>query len=69
MQDQKSDFTQTIKELEEINQWFQNEDINLDEGLAKFRRGMDLIKKCRDRLKQVENEFIEIKRKYEASEK
>ena len=34
----------------------------MDTGLAKFRRGLELIKICRGRLKQVENEFIEIKR-------
>ena len=67
-QDQNFDFTKAIKELEEINGWFQNEEINLDEGLTKFRQGLNLIKKCRERLKQVENEFIEIKKEYESKE-
>lgn len=64
-QDQKFDFTKALKELEEINHWFQSEDIDLDEGLMKFQQGLELIKKCRDRLKQVENKFIEIKQRYE----
>lgn len=62
--DQTFDFTKAIKELEEINHWFQNEEIDLDKGLAKFRRGLELIKKCRGRLKQVENEFTEIKKEF-----
>ena len=60
--DKTFDFAKAIEELEEINHWFQNEDIDLDEGLSKFRRGLELIKKSRERLKQVENEFKEIKK-------
>ncbi len=63
--DQKNfDFTASIKELEEINSWFQNEDFNLDEGLQKLKLGKDLIKKCRGRLLQVENEFVKIKQDF-----
>lgn len=68
-QDTKFDFTKAVKEIEEINQWFQNEDIDLDIGLEKFKRGLDLIKKCRTRLKEVENGFIDIKNEYDISEK
>jgi exodeoxyribonuclease VII small subunit len=60
----KFDFTASIKTLEEINSWFQNEDFNLDEGLQKLKLGKDLIKKCRSRLLQVENEFVKIKQEF-----
>jgi exodeoxyribonuclease VII small subunit len=60
----KFDFTASIKRLEEINNWFQNEDFNLDEGLEKLKLGKDLIKKCRGRLQQVENEFVKIKQEF-----
>lgn len=68
-QDTKFDFAKAVSEIEEINQWFQNEDIDLDVGLEKFKKGLDLIKKCRTRLKQVENEFVDIKNEYDISEK
>jgi len=58
------DFTASIKQVEEINSWFQNEDFNLDEGLQKLKLGKDLIKKCRGRLQQVENEFVKIKQEF-----
>ena len=58
------DFTASIKELEEINSWFQNDDLNLDEGLQKLKLGNELIKKCRGRLQQVENEFVKIKQEF-----
>ena len=67
-QDDKFDFAKAVSEIEEINQWFQNEDVDLDEGLAKFRRGLELIKKCQTRLKQVENEFVEIKKEFRVDE-
>jgi hypothetical protein len=35
-----------------------------DIGLHKLKDGKELIKKCRTRLKEVENEFIKIKKKF-----
>ena len=60
----KLDFTESVNKLEEINAWFQNEDIDLDEGLYKLKTGKELIKKCRTRLKEVENEFTKIKKEF-----
>ncbi len=60
----KFDFTRSINTLEEINAWFQNEDFNLDEGLLKLKEGKELIKQCRARLQEVENEFVKIKKEF-----
>ncbi len=60
----KIDFTTSVKRLEEINTWFQNEEIDLDEGLHKLREGKELIKQCRNRLQEVENEFVKIKEEF-----
>jgi exodeoxyribonuclease VII small subunit len=60
----KFDFTKAINQLEEINNWFQNEDFNLDEGLQKLKQGKELIKKCRTRLHEVENEFVKVKKEF-----
>ena len=68
MPEEKFNFTKAYQEIEEINDWFQNEDIDLDEALKKFQRGMDLIKKCKERLKNAENTFEEIKKKYSIEE-
>lgn len=67
-QDDQFDFAKAIKEIEGINEWFQDEDVNLDEGLTKFRRGLELIRKCKTKLKKVENEFIEIKKELTTDE-
>lgn len=64
MSQEKFNFSEAFQEIEEINEWFQGEDIDLDEALQKYERGMELIKKCKERLKQAENKFEEIKKKY-----
>jgi exodeoxyribonuclease VII small subunit len=58
-------FADAMKELEQLNTWFQEEEIDLDQGLKKLRRGSELIKQCQAQLKDVENEFIEIKQSFE----
>ncbi|MGC9031538.1 MAG: exodeoxyribonuclease VII small subunit [Minisyncoccia bacterium] len=65
---EKFNFSKAYKEIEEINEWFQKEDIDLDQALENYERAMELIKKCRERLKQAENKFEEIKKKYEIEE-
>jgi exodeoxyribonuclease VII small subunit len=54
-------FSKAMAELAEINTWFQSQDIDLEEGLKKLKRGQEIIKQCRDRLKNIENEFTQIK--------
>jgi len=68
MAEEKFNFTKAYQEVEETNNWFQGEDIDLDEALEKFQKGMDLIKKCKERLKNAENKFEEIKKRYSIEE-
>ena len=50
-------FKKAFAELEEISSWFQNPDIDLDEALKKYQRGLALIKEAQTHLKETENEF------------
>ncbi len=63
-QEKKSDFGEAYKELEEIVAWFEREDVDLDEGLAKFERGLALAARCRAKLREVENKVKEIQSKF-----
>jgi exodeoxyribonuclease VII small subunit len=58
------DFGQAYGELEAVIAWFEKGDVDLDEGLKKFERGLELARKCRARLKEVENKVTEIKAKF-----
>lgn len=69
MTNNQPSFAEAMKQLEEINRWFQEEDIDLDEGLKKLRDGKALLQQCRERLKEVENEFVKIKEEFVVAEK
>lgn len=56
----KFDLKKALQELEEINRWFAQEEIDLEEGLAKLKTAKKLLQQCRSRLQEVENEFKEI---------
>ena len=58
-------FAKTFEELEEITAWFEGDDADLEAGLKKFERGLELAKECKDRLKDVENKVEEIKKKFD----
>ena len=60
----KTNFAEAFKELEGIVQWFEASEVDLEEGLKKFERGLELAKKCRGRLAEVENKVTQIKEKF-----
>jgi exodeoxyribonuclease VII small subunit len=61
------DFGAGLKELEEITAWFESEEVDLDEGLKKFERGMALAGQLRDHLAVIENRVEKIKVKFAKS--
>ncbi|MBU0624784.1 exodeoxyribonuclease VII small subunit [Patescibacteria group bacterium] len=58
------DFGTSFQELEKIISWFEGDEIDLDQGLKKFERGLELAQVCRTRLKEVENRVNELKVKF-----
>lgn len=60
---QKSDLKSKLKKLKEIVEWFdQQEEADVEAGLAKVKEGADLIKESRKELKNLENEFEKVKK-------
>jgi exodeoxyribonuclease VII small subunit len=55
------EFSKAIKEIEEINVWFQKEDLNLEEALTKYKRGLELITACKKQLSSFHTKVKEIK--------
>jgi len=65
--DKEKDLNTNFKKLEEISEWFDNnKEIDVEEGLEKVKEAVVLIKDSKERLKQIENEFEEIKKEVEA---
>lgn len=52
-----------LKRLIEITEWFDGqEEVDVEEGLKKVKEAVGIIKISRGRLKEIENEFEEIKK-------
>lgn len=65
---EKIDLTKNLSKLSEIAEWFENQkDIDVEEGLNKIKEASELAKKSGTRLKEIENEFEEIKTDIEKS--
>ncbi|MCA9364950.1 MAG: hypothetical protein KC736_03595 [Candidatus Moranbacteria bacterium] len=60
----KVDLTKNLKELQNIVDWFsvQNDVPDLEVGIVKAAEGARLVKESRERLKEIENTFEEIKK-------
>jgi len=65
MPNQPFKFEQALKELEDITQWFESTDVDLDQGLVKFERGMELASQLKSHLTSVENRVEKIKQKFD----
>lgn len=50
----RASFAKQFAELEAIAAWFEGDAIDLEEGLAKFERGMALAQELRARLAEAE---------------
>lgn len=65
----KINVNESLKKLEEIARWFEEQkEVDVEAGLEKVREGARLIKVARERLKQIENEFEEVKKEIEEDE-
>jgi len=54
--------SKSLKNLEEIVNWFENqEDVDIEKGLEKVKQGAVIIKTLKKRLTTVQNEFNEVK--------
>ncbi len=66
---EKDTLAQSLSRLEKIVAWFDEQsEVQVEEGLKKVREGAVLIKDLRGRLKEVENEFVELKKELAADE-
>lgn len=60
----KINFAKAFKELEEITESFERDNIDLDAGLSKFERGLELAHALKEKLESVENRVEVIKKKF-----
>ncbi|OQB73800.1 MAG: exodeoxyribonuclease VII small subunit [candidate division TA06 bacterium ADurb.Bin131] len=62
---EKEKLKTALQKLEKIVDDLSKKDVDVEQGLEKFREGVDLIKFCRSQLQKAENEFIQLKQQLE----
>lgn len=60
---------ESLSKLNEIVRWFEKqEEVDVEAGLEKIKEGASLVKACKTRLKEIENEFEHIKKDMDAGD-
>jgi len=63
MADKKFNLKESLSKLNEIVDWFENqEEVDVEVGLEKVKEGASLVKDCKIRLAEIENEFEKIRK-------
>lgn len=60
----KISFADAFSELESITEWFETQNVDLDEGVKRFERGLELAKQLKEKLASVENTVVTLKKKF-----
>ncbi|NTW46104.1 MAG: exodeoxyribonuclease VII small subunit [Candidatus Moranbacteria bacterium] len=69
MPEKKQSLGESLKALEGIVAWFEDQQqVDVEEGLAKVKEGAVLIKASREKLKEAENEFEVVRKELEGEE-
>jgi len=61
MSEKKFNFAKSYSDLQKITEWFEREDVDLEEGIKKFEEGSALVKQLKDYLDKMENKIRELK--------
>ena len=66
MADKKINLKESLGKLNEIVTWFEEQDeVDVEAGLEKVKEGAKLVKDCKARLSEIENEFETIQKQVE----
>ena len=69
MADKKFNLKESLSKLNEIVDWFENqEEVDVEVGLEKVKEGAKLVKDCKARLAEIENEFEKVRKEVKKDE-
>lgn len=60
----KQNLTKRLEQLDEISEFFEQEEFDIDEGIKKFEEGLALSQEIKEQLESYELKIKEIKAKY-----
>lgn len=56
---------QQLAELDELLNWFDRPDIDLDEALKQFDKGVELVESAKTKLLHLENKITKLKQRFD----
>ncbi len=62
--DSKS-FDQSLQDLEDIVEWFESEDVDIDNAISKFEEGLKLSGDLKKRLEDAENKIENLRQTFD----
>ena len=63
MATEKINLKDSLKKLNDIAVWFEGQkEVDVEAGLERLKEGAELVKVCKKRLSEIENEFEQIQR-------
>ena len=61
--------SEAFQQLEKITAEFESGEVDLEKGIPKFKKGLELARFLKKRLAQIENEIIQIKDEFKDLDK
>lgn len=68
MAKEKENLQSALQQLEKLVEDLSRKDVDVEQGLEKFKAGVILIKFCRGQLEKAENEFKQLKSELEVGD-
>lgn len=65
MSDSHNTISTALDELEELLEWFEQDDMDIEEALKKYEKGQKLTADIRERLAVVENKITVLEQKFD----
>ncbi len=65
MSEKKVSTQEKMKQLETIVEWFESDDVDIDEALQKYEEGLKLVNELQKDMKTSKNKFIKLQKSFE----
>lgn len=66
MSNQKTNLKDKLAELDSLLEWFEQDDLDIEEALAKYEKGSELAASIREQLSEIENKITVLKKRFDA---
>ncbi len=60
-------YQEIAAELDALVAWFQSEDVDLNEAISKYERGIDLVAQLEERIATAENKIEKLQQRFDGT--